>query len=387
MLMLSDTELNIEGLAQSLHVDGVLCADELLLSLGECLLRVRSNSSKLLMLLRAYFSHVELSAENANQHGQNKNPDIEVVAIERDAPDLALHFTDWNREPGKPGRKDSYFDFEGGRLIRKVRTGMVFLQSKDLRIAAGPCLQYDNQVINFINAQYMNWLQHRGWLICHAAGLTYRGMGFGIAGFSGGGKSTLMLHLLENDDVSYMSNDRLFVRKGQIDGQGTVIEAVGIPKLPRVNPGTIVHNPRLQSLIPANQRESLLAMPSNELWELEEKYDVMIEQVYSPNKILFFAPLKAFLVLNWQRDSDERLRLEQVNLAERLDLLGAIMKSPGPFYQLDDESFYQDMTDFDEQVYLSVFENITVYEAKGGIDFDALLDLYFAVMKQSERLS
>jgi HprK-related kinase B len=114
---------------------------------------------------------------------------------------------------------------------------------------------------------------------------------------------------------------------------------------------------------------------------------VMIEQVYSPNKILFFAPLKAFLVLNWQRDSDERLRLEQVNLVERLDLLGAIMKSPGPFYQLDDESFYQDMTDFDEQVYLSVFENITVYEAKGGIDFDALLDLYFAVMKQSERLS
>ena len=385
--MLSDIELNVEGLAQSLQDDGVLCADELLLSLGECLLRVRSNSSELLKLLRAYFSHVELSAANANQHGQNKNPDIDVVAIERDSPDLALHFVDWKREPGKTGRKDSYFDFEGGRLIRKVRTGMVFLQSKDYRIAAGPCLQYDNQVINFINAQYMNWLQHRGWLICHAAGLTYRGKGFGIAGFSGGGKSTLMLHLLENDDVSYMSNDRLFVRKRQNDEQDLIIEAVGIPKLPRVNPGTIIHNPRLQSLIPSDQRASLLAIPSNELWDLEEKYDVMIEQVYSPDKILSSAPLKAFLVLNWQRDSDERLRLEQVNLADRLDLLGAIMKSPGPFYQLDDESFYQDTADFDEQAYLSVFEKISVYEAKGGIDFAALLKLYFAVMKKSEKLS
>ena len=382
--MLNATELNVESLAQSLQGDEVLCADELLLSLGECLLRVRSNSSALLKLLGTYFSHVELSKNKANQQWQNGSPDIDVVAFERDAPDLALDLIDWKREPGKTGRKDSYFDFQDGRLIRKVRTGMVFLQSRNLRIAAGPSLQFDNQVINFINAQYMNWLQHRGWLICHAAGLAYRGMGFGIAGFSGGGKSTLMLHLLENDDISYMSNDRLFVRKGQIDEQGTIIEAVGIPKLPRVNPGTIVHNPRLQSLIPAAQRELLLAMPRNELWELEEKYDVMIEQVYSSNKILSSALLNAFLVLNWQRDSDDKPTLEQVNLAERRDLLGAIMKSPGPFYQLTDGTFYQDASDFDEQAYLNVFDNITVYEAKGGIDFAILQNLYFDVMKQSE---
>jgi len=381
--MLNATELNAESLAQSLQDDAVLCDDKLLLSLGECTLLVRSNSSELLKLLRAYFSHVALPEGSAKPQRQNHNADIDVVSVERDVPDLALHFIDWKREPGKTGRKDSYYDFPGGRLIRKVRTGMVFLQSKDFCITAGPCLQYDNQVINFINAQYMNWLQHRGCLICHAAGLTYRGIGFGIAGFSGGGKSTLMLHMLENDDISYMSNDRLFVRKGQTGNQGTIIEAVGIPKLPRVNPGTIVHNPRLQSLIPVAQREALLAMPANELWELEEKYDVMIEQVYSSNKILSSAPLNAFLVLNWQRDSDEKPTLEQVNLAERRDLLGAIMKSPGPFYQLDDGSFYQDTTDFDEQAYLSVFENISVYEAKGGIDFAILLNLYLDVMKQS----
>lgn len=385
--MLSATEFNIENLSQSLQGDEVLCADELLLSMGECLLRVRSNSQELLDLLRAYFSHVVLTTDKVQQQGKNNNPDIDVIAIHRDAPDLALDFIDWKREPGKAGRKDSYFDFEGGRIIRKVRTGMVFLQSKESRVAGGPCLQYDNQVINFINAQYMNWLQHRGWLICHAAGLTYHGMGFGIAGFSGGGKSTLMLHLLENDDVSYMSNDRLFVKKGHNHDHGEITEAIGIPKLPRVNPGTIVHNPRLQSLIPSGQRESLLAMPRNELWELEEKYDVMIEQVYPSNKIVSSAPLKAFLVLNWQCDSDEKLTLEHVNLADRLDLLGAIMKSPGPFYQFADGSFYQDTSDVDAQAYLNVFENIAVYEAKGGIDFEALCTLYLAVMKQSEKIS
>jgi hypothetical protein len=47
-------------------------------------------------------------------------------------------------------------------------------------------------------------------------------------------------HRLYRDGVSYLTNDRLFVRSGP-DG----VEAVGIPKLPRVNPsGKIVHNSR-----------------------------------------------------------------------------------------------------------------------------------------------
>jgi len=190
--------------------------------------------------LRQYFSHVPAGTGE---------PDMEVIAIDREAPDTGIDFVDWQREPGKTGRKDSWFDVPGGRVVRKVRTGMVFLQSETQRIAAGPCLEYDNQVINFINAQYMNWLQHRGWLICHSAGLVYRGSGFGIAGFSGGGKSTLMLHLLEHDAVSYLTNDRLFVRK-----EAGQTRAVGIPKLPRVNPGTIVHNARLQGLALYNLR-------------------------------------------------------------------------------------------------------------------------------------
>jgi len=339
--------------------DGAQLVDRTLhLKLGECALRLRSNSSELIVKLERYFSHAVTAAAEA---------DIEIVAIERSEPDLGIEFIDWKREAGKSGRKDSYFDLPGGRLLRKVRTGMVFLQSEQQRIAAGPCLRYDNQVINFINAQYMNWLQHRGWLICHAAGLVSQGKTLGIAGFSGGGKSTLMLHMMENPAISYLTNDRLFIRT-----DGSTIDSAGIPKLPRINPGTIVHNPRLQQLIPAGERAALLALPQQELWELEQKYDVLIDQVYGPGRIVASAPLAAFLVLNWQRDSDQPLDLQQIDLSQRPDLLGAIMKSPGPFYQYAGGSFLQDDTPLDDHAYLQTLKGLPVYEASGRIDFEAM---------------
>ena len=349
---------SIETFTEALYDGARLCDQALYLALGECTLRVRSNSPEHIAQLTRYFSHVA---------GPAVDPDLDIIAIERQEPDLGIEFTDWKREPGKTGRKDSYYDFEGGRLVRKVRTGMVFLQSQTQRIAAGPCIRYDNQVINFINAQYMNWLQNRGWLICHAAGLVENDRTLGIAGFSGGGKSTLMLHMMEHPQVNYLTNDRLFIRAGTGE-----VEAAGIPKLPRVNPGTIVHNPRLHSLIPADQRESLLAMPNEQLWELEDKYDVLIDEVYGADRFTVAKPLRAFLVLNWQRGSDAPLQLRQVDLAERRDLLGAIMKSPGPFYQFVDGSFFNDEMPLDEHAYIDTLADIAVYEASGGIDFQAM---------------
>jgi len=349
---------DLETIAAMLQGDARLCGDNLILAIGDCTLQVRSNSAKLLAGLRRYFAHVAVASAQ---------PDMEVIAIEREAPETGIRFVDWNREPGKTGRKDSCFDLHGARVIRKVRTGMVFLQSETLRMAAGPCLEYDNQVINFINAQYMNWLQHRGWRICHSAGLVYHDRCFGIAGFSGGGKSTLMLHLLDHESVNYLTNDRLFVRR--VAGQ---TRAAGIPKLPRVNPGTIVHNARLQELIPEERRVELLAMPVDELWKLEEKYDVFIDQVYGEGRTVPEAPLGGYLVLNWRRDSDAALRVEPVTLGQRRDLLGAIMKSPGPFYQYPDGGFHRDDAVFDEPAYLDALQGVAVFEVSGGIDFAAL---------------
>jgi len=353
--------LDVGSIADMLLGDAQLCNDRLSLALGDCTLQVRSNSAAVIGGLRQYFSHVPAGT------GQ---PDMEVIAIEREAPATGIEFVDWQREPGKVGRKDSCFDVPGGRVVRKVRTGMVFLQSETQRITAGPCLEFDNQVINFINAQYMNWLQHRGWLICHSAGLVYRDSCFGIAGFSGGGKSTLMLHLLDNEEVGYLTNDRLFVRREA--GQA---RALGIPKLPRVNPGTIVHNARLQGLIPAGRRAELLAMPAADLWQLEDKYDVHMDRVYGPGRVVPEAPLGGYLVLNWDRDSDVALKVKPVTLGSRRDLLAAIMKSPGPFYQYPDGSFHRDDAVFDEQAYLDVLQGVAVYEVSGRVDFDMLASI------------
>lgn len=347
-----------ETLAAALKGEAQLLGKALYLQPGACRLRIRSNSATLLDHLGRYFAHVA---------GTPGETDMEIWAIERDEPQLGIDFLDWKREPGKSGRKDSYADFPGARLVRKVRTGMLFLQSQQQRIAAGACLQNDNQVINFINAQYMNWLQAHGWLICHAAGLVSEGRTLGIAGFSGGGKSTLMLHLLERAGHAYLSNDRLFIRR-----EGDHVQAAGIPKLPRINPGTIVHNPRLHPLIDTPERARLLALPPQQLWEIEDKYDVMIEQLYGPDQIARDARLAAFLILNWQRDSDRPLQLQRVDLSQRRELLGAIMKSPGPFLQYPDGHFLMDDMPLDEQPYLDVLEGIPVYEASGGVDFERL---------------
>ncbi len=341
-----------------LQGDSVPVAESLWLDLGHCVLRLRSNSQPLLDKLGVYFAHTLTDERPA---------DLEVLAIESEEPTLPVEFIDWQREPGKTGRKDSYAELDDGRLVRKVRTGMVFLQSEACRVAAGPCLRYDNQVINFINAQYMNWLQHRDWLICHAAGLVRADHCLGIAGLSGGGKSTLMLNLMDLDGVGFMTNDRLFIHR-----QGEGVAAAGIPKLPRINPGTIVHNPRLHALIPEARRRELLAWPQQKLWELEEKHDVMVETLYGAGSIVPQANLNNFLVLNWRRGDHTPLKVETVDLAARPDILGAIMKSPGPFYQYPDGHFLQDTDPLDPAPYLDYLADIPVYEASGGIDFAGL---------------
>ena len=348
---------------KTILLDGYpLLPQRLCLRLQDYRLAVRSNSAAFLERMQTYFAHiVERSCEQAQ---------VEVVAIERDIVDTGLAFVDWKREPGKTGRKDAIYDLSGGRLVRKVRTGMLFLQSAQTLIAAGPCLEYDNQVINFINSQFLNWLQNDGYLLCHAAALSRRHHGLAIAGLSGGGKSTLMLNLLEDETTAYVTNDRLCVRKQQ-----STTQAVGIPKLPRINPGTIVNNARLFPLIDVVKREKLMQMDVRELWKLEQKYDVDINALYGPDRIWHETELNRFLVLNWQHDSTEPLTLEQVDIKQRQDLLAAILKPSGPFYHDASGSFNTDDAMPDAAAYLAALECVSVYEARGRVDFKRLTAL------------
>ncbi len=353
------TAADINAIRDMLLGDSELLPQTLCLQLGDYRLSISSNSAAVLQHLREYFSHVVTDSTDDIR--------AELIAVERDAVTTGVEFVDWKREPGKTGRKDAIHDFPDGRLLHKVRTGMLFLQSNSSLIAAGPCLKYDNQVINFINTQFLNWFQNDGYVLCHAAGLSRHGHGLGIAGLSGGGKSTLMLKLMEDDATAYVTNDRLLIRKEE-----NATHAIGIPKLPRINPGTIVNNPRLHPLLTEEQRGQLSKLHRDALWQLEQKYDVDIDRLYGVDRIQHETELRKFLVLNWQHDAAKDVQLDEVDLSVRADLLSAIMKPSGPFYIDGRGYFNRDDAIPDPQDYLAALESVVVYEASGRIDFERL---------------
>ncbi|KXF81872.1 HprK-related kinase B [Enterovibrio coralii] len=350
---------SVSDVTQHLTEGTVLLDDTLTLALPDLTITVKTNSSTLLAELQTYFANW-VTAETCKNN-------IDILAIESPEPELPITWQDWQREPGKEGRKDAWFDLQGGRLIRKVRTGMVFLQSQGTRIAAGPCEANPNQVINFINNQYMTALQQGDWLICHAAALTNGEQAIAFAGFSGGGKSTSMLHLLSEPGLAFLSNDRLFLKAGK----GQVI-ARGVPKLPRINPGTIVNNSHLFSLLTDDAHNHYLSMDKDALWQLEEKYDTDIEACFGKNKISNQGSLSHFIVLKWSHKDTSPTRIERVKIADKLELLDAIMKPSGPFYQRKDGSFLTDVEKPNPELYLNLLQDIEVIEVSGGVDFKAL---------------
>ncbi|MBN9890260.1 HprK-related kinase B [Salipiger abyssi] len=278
------------------------------------------------------------------------------------------NWTAWQREPGKSGRKDAVCDLDGARLIRKVRSGVTFLQAPDAAMAFGPLEDNVSTVINFINTQILSACLRDGWQLCHAAAMTRETRTLAIAGLSGGGKSTSVLRMMEIPGTRFVSNDRVLIRAGDPP------QALGIPKHPRINPGTILGNPRLHGMLSPERRAELAALPPAELWALEEKHDLIVPEIYGPGRIRYEAPLSDFWVLNWQHDSDAPTRLTEVQIADRPDLLGAIMKSPGPFYQHRDGYFEPNGNTPDPAGYLSALAGVRVCEVSGRVDFDALAD-------------
>ena len=103
-------EMNITSVADALQNGARLSDEALYLGLGECTLRLRSNSAELIAKLRDYFGHVAVSATQA---------DLEVVAIEREATDLGLEFIDYDLPDGSTDtsllfRVSGLVEFTGG---------------------------------------------------------------------------------------------------------------------------------------------------------------------------------------------------------------------------------------------------------------------------------
>ncbi|WP_143870155.1 HprK-related kinase B [Catenovulum sediminis] len=320
---------------------------------------ISSNSEQICHQLQTYFAHLPQpsSAENC----------IKIIILQTEAASLNINWLDWRREAGKSGRKDMYFDFENTRLIYKYRTGMTFLQNETLKLAVGPCLENLNQIVNFINNQYMNQIQHEDWLICHASACAYQNTALSFAGYSGGGKSTIMLHLLNQQGFKFISNDRLFIKN-----KNNQLIARGIPKLPRVNPGTLLNNSKLKTILSDSEVKKFEQLSEDELWQLEHKYDVDVSQVYGSDKFADNQPLSALFILNWSHTLDEPTLVQSIDIAEKTHLLSAIMKSPGPFYQDKSGVFLENQNKPDAKVYTECLKDIQLFEVTGGVNFATL---------------
>lgn len=330
------------------------------IQLGDHAIAIATNRTDLRDGLSAYFGHVL-------QPYDGQAP--QVYALQTDVAEAPLKepLTPWGREPGKDKRKEAFADLGGGRLILKVRTGMQFVVSPDRILALGDCRGNLNQVINVINARYITYRLQLGGALCHAAAATGNGTGVGFAGLAGAGKSTLMLHCVGRG-ASFCSNDRLIIE----DTEPVMMQ--GIPKLPRINPGTALSIDELHSILDDERRRELEGWDVHALWDLEEKYDVDVEQVYGKGRINHSAPLSAFIVLTWSRRNGTTAKIERVGIDDDPRLLEAICKSAGPFHYDESGQFMTGYVPPEPDAYLEILRRVPIYRMDGGVDFDAAAD-------------
>jgi len=319
---------------------------------GETRLEVVTNSPALAGQLKAYFGHFVVST--------NGTADMRVVAIE--APEYCRNYSMRIKPPdsGKVKIKEEYVDLADGRVVKKRLTGMFFYFGGKNNIAIGPCEQNANQVINFINNRYIQWCLNRGRLLGHAAAVKAGSCGIALAGFSGAGKSTLALHIMSRG-ATFISNDRLIVWK-----EGDRLVMSGVAKLPRINPGTALNNEHLRAVIPPRERSVFADLSEEELWQLEHKYDVSIDDVFGKDRFYLQAAMDMLVILNWKRDSATCV-VREVDIRERQDLLEAFIKSPGLFYEPDPEGDGQHLS---QASYIDHLSRCRIFEFAGGVDFD-----------------
>lgn len=321
------------------------------LQISGCGIRVRSNSAALIGELERYYRAFLQGAERV---------DIEVTAIEGENPEVAVSLEDAPPGPGKSHVKEAIHDFSDGRLLRKTKTGLVFLFSSDVQLAIGRCLDNLAQVVNFVNNRYMQWQIQRGYLLCHAAGVSRENRGLMLAGVSGRGKSTLALHLVSSG-ADFVSNDRLLIQR--VDGQ---MRMLGVPKFPRVNPGTILNNPQLSPMLSEEEEGQFARLSSEELWNLEYKYDVDIDEQFGTGRFKLAAEMVAVVILTWSREESGPPLVRRADLSKRRDLLQALMKPIGVHYCTRPGESPPRQT---EEDYIRMLGGYPVYEVAGGVDF------------------
>jgi len=296
------------------------------------------------------------------RHGRYVPKDVPAVTLLQGHVDAGPGFRDVVRGDGKKV-KEAVRDVEGGRLVLKRQTGVVMGIWPGRAVAGGDVRGNLNQAVNLVNHLYAAEVIARGYRLFHASAVVRGGRAVLLAGVPGAGKSTASLHFVEAG-WRFLSNDRVLARALPDGG----VEVRGYPKQPRVNPGTLVHHPRLRELMKPDEREALLAMPADALWALERKCDVDLEALYKGGAMLLAARMAMLVVLRWRPGRAEPAvfrRLDEPDLADAAPLvakdLGAFAVGPAAEQRASDVEAYVDL-----------MRRVPVHEARGGMDVRSL---------------
>jgi HprK-related kinase B len=244
-------------------------------------------------------------------------------------PDLVVRASHESQTPEPPGLrpwdgrgKESFADRGGRRVIRKDRTGVVIAGRGALWTIRGDLRRNFNQLVNLVCTVYGMSILDRGGAMIHASAAVLDGRAVAIAGQSGSGKSSVAVRLLERG-FDFLTNDRLIM----VPQRGGLV-GYGLPKLPRINPGTLLAGSKTRDLVTAEKRRTYERMPREELWRLEEKHDLDVQATLGRRWVLS-APLDVIYVL--KRDPGQPARVTRLNAGQAVEALRAVAKSFGAF--------------------------------------------------------
>jgi HprK-related kinase B len=282
------------------------------LRFGDFTIDVTSNDARLVARLNKYYRH--FVAASANGH----RPTLKLHAVLGAVAPPSIQLKPW----GTKG-KESFADVGKRRVIRKDRTGSLIYLEEDQWQIAGDLQREFSQLLNLICAGYGVWqLDQSNGAMLHASAAISHGKAIAIVGQSGSGKSSVTVRLLESG-FDYLTNDRLI-----IESAGGKSVGHGLPKLPRVNPGTLLASDRTRSLVSPDAREAYAQLAPDKLWQVEDKYDLDVSEALK-RRWLLSAPLACLLFLNWRGDSSPTF--QRLSRDEIVDDLRTTAKSFGPF--------------------------------------------------------
>jgi HprK-related kinase B len=325
------------------------------LRFGQVPVRVLTNDADVWAGLRSYFGRHVTDADALP---------AAVVRLVQGPLDPGGEFVDVARGAGKKV-KEAVQEVSGARYVLKRTTGVLMGLWPGHAFAAGELRANLNQAINLVNACFAEAVLREGHVLLHASAVSWNRRVAALAGPPGAGKSTSALRLIE-DGYRFVTNDRLLVRP-----QPRAVEALGYPKMPRVNPGTLLHHPRLVSLLSDEDRERLAGLSPDALWDLEEKRDVDLEAIYGPGTVELSGDLHALVLLKWRRGG-RGLATRRLEAAEALSNLPLFYKDLGAF---DSDRPARASVQVERLGrFAELLGRVSVVEVTGAPDFGALTD-------------